>query len=73
MHTHLKTLLGWPYILLCYYLLLVNITKFALTERWEDLLMHKGPSHGVSPAVRTVEKSVQVRQQSVSDVKVVPR
>lgn len=35
--------------------------------------MHKGPSHGVSPAVCTVKESVQVRQQGVSDVKVVPR
>jgi hypothetical protein len=35
--------------------------------------MQKRPSYSVSPAVCSVEKSVEVRQQSVADVKVVPR
>lgn len=37
-----------------------------------SLLVQKGPGHRVPPAMSTEKEGVQVRQQSIADVKVVP-
>lgn len=34
--------------------------------------MQEGPGHRIPPAVSVVEECVEVRQQSIADVKVVP-